>query len=210
MRLIKDLVYELLRVFGYLLFRVLFKLQVSGRENIPSSGSVLVVSNHQSLLDPIILAVSMRRHANFMAKAELFKVFGLSWIIRFFNAFPVSRTAIDKGSISKALDILKEGSVLVIFPEGTRSKTGAIGVGLPGAGMIALKGSKMWETAVVPARITGARDVLPVGAKMIRRGRISVSFGQPMNLFPFLLSEKFDKRLYQKVSNEIMEGIKLL
>lgn len=102
--------------------RAVFGLKRYGEENIPEKGPFIVCSNHRSNFDPVILGISLNNDLSFMAKAELFKVPVLKSIIKSFGAFPVKRGKNDKESIVYAMNLLKEGKILAMFPEGTRSK----------------------------------------------------------------------------------------
>ncbi len=124
------------------LLRVVVRWDVTGRENVPMSGAVIVVSNHLNNADPPILGAGIaRRRIRFMAKVELFKMpFGA--IIKLWDAFPVRRFDADLAAMLNAERILKRGGVLGMFPEGHRSRTGYMGPVHPGTAMIALRYSE--------------------------------------------------------------------
>jgi len=122
---------------------------VIGAENIPASGGVIIAPNHASYGDPPLIGASMTRPLYFMAKKELFDVPVLGALIRRTNAFPVSRGRQDIASVRFAGELLKDGRPLLIFPEGTRSKTGSFGKARPGVAMIACHA----QVPVVPVRI---------------------------------------------------------
>jgi len=130
-------------------FRVFFKWRVYGKENIPETGPVILVANHISNYDPPVLACSINREVNYMAKDELFRIPILKNILRKLHAFPIKRGANDLKAIKTGLNILRKNQVLGIFPEGTRSKNGEIGKGLPGAALFALK----TDAVVIPVGI---------------------------------------------------------
>ncbi len=134
------------------LFWLLFPYRVTGREHIPTEdGGVPTVlcANHISDIDPVFLLICQKRHIYYMAKAELFKVGIASWFFgKKFGAFPVNRGAGDTGAIDTSVRLVKEGKLLGIFPEGTRSKDGRMGRAKSGAALIVSR--------------TGAQ-VLPVG-----------------------------------------------
>ncbi len=104
--------------------RAAFAVSVSGTENVPATGPLVVAANHRSFLDPPLLGTWFPRTVHYMAKEELFKIPVLGWFISAVHAFPVSRNEADIGAIRRALRILKEGGVVGIFPEGTRNKAG--------------------------------------------------------------------------------------
>lgn len=127
---------------------LLFPFKVIGKENIPAAGKKFVLcSNHISLVDPVFLLETFPQHLYFMAKAELFRNKFIGWVLRRFGAFPVDRGSGDYSAIHTAQQLVQEGKVLGIFPEGTRSKTGEL--------------LRLKSGAVLIAATTGA-DVLPV------------------------------------------------
>jgi 1-acyl-sn-glycerol-3-phosphate acyltransferase len=133
--------YKFCRSLFRFFFSVFCNWEVRGLENIPKEGPLLVIANHISYWDPVVIASVMNKHVYFMAKAELFNypVFGA--LIRSLGAFPVSRKQIDRSSLKRALALLGEGKVVCIFPEGTRNKKGDLLPFLPGAAFIARKAS---------------------------------------------------------------------
>lgn len=132
-------------------YRPLFRVRSIGRENVPEEGGVLLCSNHIHNFDPIMLGLTLNRPIHFMAKKELFEVPVLRKIITALGAFPVKRGMSDREALRTGLKVLKDGHVMGLFPEGTRSKTGKLGKPLAGAGFFALR----TDAAVVPAAIIG-------------------------------------------------------
>lgn len=161
------------------LLRVVVRWDVTGRENVPMSGAVIVVSNHLNNADPPILGAGIaRRRIRFMAKVELFKMpFGA--IIKLWDAFPVRRFDADLAAMLNAERILKRGGVLGMFPEGHRSRTGYMGPVHPGTAMIALRSG----ATVLPCAMTGT-EKLRNPLVLLRRPRFSVSIGEPIRLEP--------------------------
>lgn len=195
------MLYSFFHALGRVLFKILFRFKVSGRENIPREGAVLIAANHMSFLDPISIGIASPRPIHFMARKSLFQGSFFPWLITRLNAFPLKREGVDPSSLKKALRILKEGKALLIFPEGTRSKDGNIGKVKGGAGMLALKSGAV----VVPTLITGTDKALPVDARWIKMRRVRVFFDRPMDLSKY---KGRSKEVYQKVSEEIMERIR--
>ena len=102
--------------------KVGFKFRAEGVENLPQTGGYILCSNHRSYLDPIFLGVKVKRQLAFMAKEELFRVKVLGPIIKKLGAFPIARGKGDTGAVEFAIDTVKSGKALMLFPEGTRSK----------------------------------------------------------------------------------------
>lgn len=152
------------------LFAFLFRLKAEGLENIPDKGAVVLCANHTSNLDPPILGSPLRRKVNYMAKAELFDVPVLGAVLPKIGAFPVKRGGVSKESIRLSLQLLQDGNILGIFPEGSRSNAG--GMGKKGAASLALKSG----ATVIPAAIVG-------GYSLFRQ--VKVIYGPPLDLSEF-------------------------
>lgn len=151
-------------------FKWAVRLRVEGARNIPAEGPVLVVSNHISQIDPMVLGIAARpRRSHYMAKAELFRIPLLSRMIHRMGAFPVERGGADRRALRTARDVLRRGDVLLMFPEGTRYTDGRLRPGLPGAGSLGLEPG----VTVVPAAIWGSHRLLR---------RVRVVFGPPIDL----------------------------
>ncbi|KPB06686.1 lysophospholipid acyltransferase family protein [Bacillus sp. CHD6a] len=143
--------YSFAKFIVAVVLKPLYRIKVVGSENIPKEGSVLICSNHIDNLDPPVVGITSPRTVHFMAKEEIFHVPILKTILPKLHAFPVKRGMSDREALRKALKVLKEGNVLGLFPEGTRSKTGELGKGLAGAGFFALRS----EATVLPCAIIG-------------------------------------------------------
>lgn len=129
--------------------RWLFRVRYIGTEHIPAQGAVILASNHISAWDPLLHAFRLKRDFRIMAKKELFRFKPFGWLLRKVGAFPVDRGHGDRGAVTAARSVLDGGGMLLIFPEGTRSKTGALLPFKSGAAMLAVSTG----TPVVPAII---------------------------------------------------------
>ncbi|MGR3296029.1 MAG: lysophospholipid acyltransferase family protein [Candidatus Bathyanammoxibius sp.] len=176
---------EVLRAIWYgfmgALLRVLFpaflRYRSFGRDNVPCSGGVLIVSNHQSYMDPLLIGVGLLRQINIMARRSLFhKSVLFRWLIQSLNAFPLNDDRVDIGAMREAIRRLKAGKVVLMFPEGTRTKDGSIGDIHPGVAVIA----KRSGAPVVPAVIHGAFEAWPRTNKFFRFHPVKVAFGRPL------------------------------
>ena len=174
------MVYSISRLLLRLVLRTVFGFRVEGREHEPAAGPVIVVSNHLSDLDPLVVGSALRRRVMFMAKHELFRVPGVRWWIAACGAFPVRRGAPDRRALRTALEILNGGGVLVMFPEGTRGRDRALRDPEPGAALLAQRTG----AALLPVAVLGTDVVLPRDARRLRRARISVRIGPPLYVTP--------------------------
>lgn len=158
---------------------VCYRLRITGRENIPRQGAMLIISNHQSFLDPVILGVAgwTRQQFFVLARDSLFRNFLFGGLIHALNARPVQRGAADIKAMRFAIDLLKGGDSLMIFPEGTRTETGAT---LPfKSGVLMLV--KRSGATVVPAAVEGPFGIWPRDRSRPKLfGRVGVQFGEPI------------------------------
>ncbi len=149
-------------------------LTIVGKNNVPAHGAAIIAPIHLSNLDPPAVASASRRHLRFMAKSELFKgIFG--WGIRSTGAFPVRRGENDTEAVRAAIEILNDGQVLLLFPEGERGDGKHLGPINRGIAMLA----KRTGAPIVPTAIVGTHAMLPKGAKGTKRGHVTVAFGEP-------------------------------
>ena len=195
------MLYGILKPLAVFLMRAWFGLSVRGAEHVPSSGPALIVSNHQSILDPPLIGGATRRRIYFLAKAELFRIPVFGWLIRALHARPVRREGSDPRALKTAARLLKEGKALLVFPEGTRSLDGRLGEGKPGVGMLAVTSG----APVVPAYVSGTLEALPKGAVWPRRSQVSVSFGPALHFKAPIGSGR--KERYREAAEEMMRGI---
>ncbi|HET7266462.1 MAG TPA: lysophospholipid acyltransferase family protein [bacterium] len=174
------MVYRISKALLRIILGVLFGFRVDGREHEPAAGPVVVVSNHLSDLDPLVVGAALRRRVAFMAKHELFRVPGVRWWITKCGAFPVRRGTADRHALRTALEILQNGGVLVMFPEGTRGRDRALREPEPGAALLA----RRTGAALLPVAVLGTDVVLPRDAHRLRRARIAVRIGPPLYVTP--------------------------
>ncbi|HWE01292.1 MAG TPA: lysophospholipid acyltransferase family protein [Tepidisphaeraceae bacterium] len=166
----------LIRQACRVLMTVLFDVKVYGAYYVPRTGGVLIVSNHQSYLDPIVLSFCLDRTLSYLAKAELFKNRYFGWLIRNLNAFAVEQGAGDIGAVKESIARLQEGHVLNIFPEGSRTENGEI---LPFEKGVALV-IRRAKVPVVPVAIVGSWEAWPKEQKFPSFRPIRVLLGPPM------------------------------
>ena len=175
----------------YIIFTFVYRRKVSGTGNLPKTGSFILASNHQSYADPPLVGTSINKPIHYIAKKELFKIPLFGWILKQGNAFPVDRGSGDVGAFKNAMEILKRGESVLVFPEGTRYKPGKIRKPKNGAAML----SVLTGSPVVPVAVINSD-------KMFMFKRLKVRFGMPM---------KFDtKEDYDSITNKIMKEIEKL
>jgi 1-acyl-sn-glycerol-3-phosphate acyltransferase len=158
---------------------VLFDLKVDGLRHVPARGGVLIVSNHQGNLDPILLGVRMLRPLSYFAKSELFEANALSnWLLRSLGGIPVRLGSGDVGAVKETIRRLQEGHVLNIYPEGSRSEDGEIGPMEKGVALVVRRA----KVPVVPAVIVGSYEAWPRHRQFPRPRPIRVKYGPPIYL----------------------------
>lgn len=158
-------------------FAVFSRLSVSGKENVPRDGGLLVVSNHLRMSDIPLIAAALPRKLTFVGKQELWNNFSFRMIAYWYRCLPIDRTTTDTRALRRALRVLKEGGTLMIFPEGTRSKDGTLQPGHPGAALIAVHA----DALILPVAITGT-DNADGATWLWRRPRLTLSIGIPFKL----------------------------
>jgi 1-acyl-sn-glycerol-3-phosphate acyltransferase len=187
------LVYLVIRQLFKWVFQTIYRWQIEGRENIPQEGACILCANHISWWDPPLVGCLTHRVVRFMAKEELFAMPVVGRIMPKLNAFPVKRDSADRRAIKTALDTLKNGGILGIFPEGTRSQTDELLPPQPGVGLIALKSG----APVIPVAIIGPY-------RMLRPIRIRI--GAPL-YFPEYYGVKTRAEDLEEVSGRMMAEI---
>lgn len=156
----------------------MFEMKVYGRQNVPRTGGVMLISNHASYLDPVVLGVQIVRPISFIAKSELFENRFFGWLIRSLNTFPVRRGESDVGAIREALRRLQEGRVLTMFPEGTRTLDGKLQRIQPGIAMLIRRA----KVPVIPAVVDGTFEAWPKGRKLPSHFPVSVLYGPALKI----------------------------
>ncbi|HEX4132813.1 MAG TPA: lysophospholipid acyltransferase family protein [Pirellulales bacterium] len=174
--LAKRIWYDYLRMMSRLVAAGLFQLRCNGRERVPAHGPVLVVSNHQSHFDPVLIASVCNRRLNFLARQTLFRFAPFGWLIKSLDAIPLDRDGLGMAGLKETLRRLKRGEMVLVFPEGTRTRDGNVGPLKPGFCALVHR----TEAAVVPVAIDGAFDAWPRWHRWPRRACIRMEFGEPL------------------------------
>lgn len=159
---------------------------MEGSRRTPRTGPVLILANHQSFFDPIVLGVVARRPLIYLARKTLFTPGGFGWLIRSLNAVPIDQEGVGKEGLRTVLQHLREGKAVVVFPEGTRTETGALSPLKPGVLLLI----ERVRATIVPVGIAGAFEALPYWEKVPKlsplfqepaRSSIAVTVGRPID-----------------------------
>jgi 1-acyl-sn-glycerol-3-phosphate acyltransferase len=197
--------YYVVRAIAWLLLKIFWQMEVIGTENVPEKGGVIIASNHVSYLDPVVLGASTKRKINFIAKKEVFNNIFSTIILKNLIAFPVDRKNIDMPAFKKTMSILKEGRMLGIFPEGTRSLNGELQELKLGVIKIAMKAG----VPIIPVGIVGTHKIYPQGKTfpVLFKNKITVYFGAPQY---FDKNNIKDKTYQENALNVVSQKIKEL
>lgn len=169
--------YEAVRVFTLLLLMVCFRFRWRGARNLPRTGPVLIVANHQSYIDPPLVGCAMgQRQFDFLARAGLFKSKWLGPLITALHSVPVKENGGDPASIKEIIRRLEQGRIVLIFPEGTRTMNGDIGEFKRGVALILRKSA----CPVLPVGIAGAYESWPRGGRPKLFRKVALQVGTPI------------------------------
>ena len=175
--LIQKLIYELVsKLFVFPIYKFVFKGHLIGSENIPQKDSFIMVSNHGSLLDPPFLGHALGRNISFMAKAELFKIPLLGFVIKACGAYPVRRGIADKNTIKTACNKLSNNNCIGIFIDGTRQKNGRVNKPKQGAALLAFKNQKL----LLPVAIVNSHRLIRFKFCIPLFTNIVIKVGKPL------------------------------
>ncbi|MHC4636102.1 MAG: lysophospholipid acyltransferase family protein [Planctomycetota bacterium] len=171
----KMLWFRFARFLCWVFSRLFFRVSVSGTENVPEEGALLIICNHQSFLDPIFCGTPIKRPLFFLARDTLFKNPVLGRLFASVNAIPVRRGEADISTMKMVIKKLKQGHGVCLFPEATRSSDGKITAFKPGFGLLCRRG----KAAVVPMVVEGAFECWPRHKKLFTVGaKITVRYGE--------------------------------
>ncbi len=182
------------RVFCILFFR----LRTHGLQNVPTKGAFVLISNHQSFLDPLFCGTPLKKHLHFLARDTLFTNRFFGWLLSSVNTIPVRQGEADLPAIRKVITKLKEGRSVCLFPEGTRTSDGKITPFKSGLGLLCRRG----QAAIVPVVIDGAFECWPRHKKIFSPGsKISVCYGK--TLTPEQVKEMDDRQLADNLTRTL-------
>lgn len=206
------MVYRLLKMVLAALFRVVYRPTVTGLENIPRRGPVILASNHLSFVDSMVIPMVVPRRVAFLAKSDYFTGTGVKGALSrlWFGGLgmiPVDRddTRAAQASLDAALAVLEEGGAFGIYPEGTRSRDGLLYRGRTGVAWLAMTSG----APVVPVALVGTEKLQPVGSRLPRLAKVSVHFGAPIEA-----DGRFDGvpvgRARRELTDEVMTTIQAM
>lgn len=163
------MLYSVVKNFCKLLYNTLFRIEIEGEENIPSSGAAIICPNHISNHDAVLVTITIKRKLAFLGKEELFRFKPFGAVLKKLGAIPVNRGTGDIGAVRKAIEVLKEDKLMIIFPEGTRNKSDALLLEFKsGASLIAYKA----QCPIIPCAISG---------KYRPFSKLRIVFGEPVD-----------------------------
>lgn len=192
--------YKIARIFIKFLVWLLVRVEIIGSENLPPSGNFILASNHTGRLDAILVYSVLDRRDIIMLVAEKYQKLALArWFVKQLDAIWIDRFNADFAALREALKRLRKGGVLVLAPEGTRSKTGKLIEARPGVSYLAAKAG----VPIIPVALTGTEDSFVIHElSRLRRPRAVARAGQPFTLLP--LDDKNRDAILQKYTDEIM------
>ena len=195
--LAKHLWYEYLHVTCRLAAVALLRVRCTGRENQVPAGGALVLSNHQSLFDPVLVGISLDRRLNFLARDTLFKSVPFRWLIQSLDAIPLDREGLGLAGLKETLRRLKRGEMVLIFPEGTRTSDGEVKRLKPGFSVLASR----TNVPILPIGIDGAYDAWPRTQRLPGLATIHVHIGTPIP--PEVARQTDERQLVAEVERRI-------
>lgn len=195
--------YKLTHLFVSTGLKLLYGFKVTGEENIPASGRIIIASNHISAFDPPAIGVATKRMLFFLAKKELFSIPILKSIIKRLNAIPIDRGAGDVKAIKTFTDRLQKEHAVLLFPEGTRSRDGELKEAKEGVGFIASK----TKSDIIPCFIRGTNKLKQ---NFLSRRGIRVQFSTRIEFSQYQDLHLPKREIYKKISNDVLTRIRQL
>lgn len=172
----KRLHYAISQLAAWFLFMLVFGFRCFGRDRIPRRGGCIIACSHQSFLDPIIIGFSSSRAVNYLARRTLFNNRLFAALIRSYGAMELDRDEADVRALKRCVERLRRGEVVLLFPEGTRTRTGEIGLLKPGVFLM----SSRADVPVVPAAVEGSLKSWPRGRLLPRPAPVRIAYGRPI------------------------------
>ena len=197
--------YQLIRFLVVSICRTYCRMNVSGQENIPQSGPFVLAPVHRSYIDTPIASGCTRRRMRFMGKDSMWKRQPLNWMLSALGAFPVTRGSADREAIMRAIQVLKSGEPLVLFPEGERKSGPVVQPLMDGAAYVACKAG----VSIIPVGIGGSERVMGKGAKFIYPRKLVVIIGKPIPV-PASVDGRMPRSAVKEVTTQLHEQLQQL
>ena len=197
--------YDATKMIGSVPFKAFLKTQVTGLENIPNTGAVILAANHRSFMDSMSIPHVVKRRVTFVAKAEYFDSIKTRWFFKSTGQIPVRRDSLNSatGALEAAKGVLENGGVFAIYPEGTRTRDGFLHKGHTGVARLAIE----TDAVIIPVGIVGTENVQDVHEKLPRVGKkISIHFGKAIDVEKYK-SNTDSKLVLRNLTDEIMYEI---
>jgi 1-acyl-sn-glycerol-3-phosphate acyltransferase len=185
-----------------------YRIRISGREQLPRRGPVILAANHRSFMDSLFLPLVIRRRVTFVAKAEYFDDKKTAWFFRGVGQIPIRREggSASERALAAATGVLEEGGVFAIYPEGTRTRDGYLHRGHTGVARLALRTG----ASIVPVGMIGTDEINPIGRKLPRLfRRVTINFGTPIGVDRYAGREQ-DRLVLRQITDEVMFEIQQL
>ena len=198
-----DYVHVYMALIARNLLRMTAKFQIVHSEGLPPGGYVLAC-NHRSFLDPVIVGASLRRRIHYFARSSLWKIAPIRWALDLFGGIPVNRARPQASTMTRTIETLRAGRPLLMFPEGTRTKTGRMGRFRDGPALVARRA----KVPVIPAYLLNTDQNWPRGALLpkLGRGNVAIHFGPPLYGNPQLKGREQDNDLSQRVEDWLRQA----
>lgn len=184
------------------LIRAAWRVRITGKEHIPDEGPAVLASNHHSILDHFLLPLSTKRPVFYLSKAEHFDHRLRGWLFAQWGAIPLHRGKGDKEAVRRGEEILRDGNLFGIYPEGTRSKDGRLYKGHTGVARIALSAG----APIIPCAMVGTDQALPKGSNWPKMKKCEVRIGPPIDLSSFE-GEPVDHAVLREITDQVMQAI---
>ena len=196
------ILFKLMQFILRVIFNLLYRVEKIVLHKVPRNGKFIICSNHISYLDPVVIGAYIPRCVYFMAKKELYNNKFLSSLVTFLNAFPVERQAFNRKAFSISFEVLKDGNVLGLFPEGTRSTDGVLRGGKKGTGFIAAASN----TPILPVAISGTNKIIQKPYRRIFFPRVKLIVGDIIDIKD-ILKEHSKKEAISIIVDRTMKEI---
>jgi len=197
--------YQFIRFLVVAICRTYCRMNVSGQENIPTVGPFILAPIHRSYVDTPIASGCTRRRMRFMGKDSMWKHQPLNWMLSALGAFPVTRGSADREAILRAIQVLKSGEPLVLFPEGERKSGAVVQPLMDGAAYVACKAG----VSIIPVGIGGSERVMGKGARFIYPKKLVVIIGKPIPV-PAPVDGRMPRSAVKQVTAQLHEQLQKL